>query len=530
VGLAILSGCAVSEAQGRVDPVGETPEPPPVLLPNANFARDAVLVYLSENERLDLTDLTWSERNVTQEGLVGGSTFEYTAGDWVVRVSFPVVNPADTVYTVTIANTATRYEWEGKVDATGQVKKKIDETAEWFDAVRARDAALAYLSERYSERAPRLDLNWNMTDATPGAPEKPLPGATNLRYEAGNWAITVDYPVVRPDLVEYEIVVVNETTGFRWAGKVTSSGEVTEKSSVGDSALAEKDTSAEKGASAGGDSPAGGYSPTREDVPVDNETLVPEPALARDAAMAYLDANYRGLVPVPMPDWFEENRTPEGVVGGSSLQYRGKEWIVAVSFPSGAPSPAVNPAATVYQVRIDNEANGFTWEGEVSATGEVTERMASGYTEPPAVGGDGWKRFFHKKFGYAFKYPSNCAIVSGNLDEALQVSTATTTDEGWPCLSVSHDDSDFYHPPAGTDLKQWILDWEIGHDEIETGLEIAGSPAVHLITKAAPGAYAYDEYYFVKGEQLFRILIVHCGNEDWDFYELFLSSFIFPGA
>jgi hypothetical protein len=65
---------------------------------------------------------------------------------------------------------------------------------------------------------------------------------------------------------------------------------------------------------------------------------------------------------------------------------------------------------------------------------------------------------------------------------------------------------------------------------METGIEIAGSPAVHLITKEAPGAYAYDEYYFIKGEQLFRILIVHCGNGDWDLYDRFLSSFIFPGA
>ena len=262
--------------------------------------------------------------------------------------------------------------------------------------------------------------------------------------------------------------------------------------------------------------------------PTDDETLVPDPAMARDAAMAYLDANYRGLVPVPMPDWYEEDRTPAGLVGASSFQYRGKEWIVAVSFPSDAPASAVNPAATVYQVTIDNEANGFVWEGEVDATGEVTERMASGYTEPPETDDDEWKVYFGKKFGYMFRYPRNCAVVSKNLDEALQVSTATTTGEGWPCLTVTHYDSDFYHPPAGTDLKQWILDWERHHDEMETEIEIAGSPAVHLITRAAPGAYAYDEYYFVKGEQLFCILIVHCGNGDWELYDAFSRVSSFP--
>ena len=184
VGLAVLSGCAVSEAQGRVDPVDDAPEPTPANVPSAAVCAGCGADYLRENERLDLEDLAWSERNVTQEGLVGGSTFEYTAGDWVVRVSFPVVNPADTIYTVAIANTATGYEWAGEVDrGAGETSghARPDETTEWFDAVRARDAALAFLSERYGERAPGLDLAWNETDATPGAPDKPLPGATKLR-------------------------------------------------------------------------------------------------------------------------------------------------------------------------------------------------------------------------------------------------------------------------------------------------------------------------------------------------------------
>jgi hypothetical protein len=288
-------------------------------------------------------------------------------------------------------------------------------------------------------------------------------------------------------MVEYQITVVNEPAGFRWEGKVTASGEVIDES---------------------------------ESAPVQ----VPDPAMARDAAMAYLAEHYRGQAPMPMPTWHQENVTAEGLVGQSAFQYRGKEWIVTVSFP------LVNPAATVYQVTIDNEANGFGWEGEVDARGQVTERAVSGNTLPPVVDDEGWERYYSKKFGYTFTYPGECAVVSKDLDEALQVSTATTTGEGWPCLSVTHYDSDFYHPPTGTDLKQWIVDWGIHYDEMDTDVEIAGLPAVHLSTKAAKGAYAYDEYYFCKGEQLFRILIVHCGNQDWDLYNTFLSSFIFPGA
>ena len=489
LGLLILSGCTVSQAQDVADmpPVAETPEPTPVNVPNPAFARDTALTYVRENYQPDLKEMTWTESNLTQEGLVGGSTFRYSAMDWIVEVSFPVVNPADTIYKVTVANEGTDFSWQGEVDATGQVSELRDETSEWFDPIRARDAALAYLCERYGERAPRLDLVWDESDTTPGAPEKPLPGANELQYVSGNWTITLSYPVVRPDIVEYQIAVVNEPAGFRWEGKVTASGEVID---------------------------------ALEPVPVQ----VPDPAMARDAAMTYLGDHYRGLAPMPMPAWHEQNVTDEGLVGHSTVQYRGKDWLVTVSFP------LVNPAVTVYQVTIANEAHGFEWQGEVDATGQTTERALSGDIASLLVDEDEWQPYYSKKFGYAFSFPGDCAVVSKNLDEALQVSTATTTGEGWPCLQVTHYDSDFYHPPAGTDLQQWIVDWEIHHDEMDTDVEIAGLPTVHLITKAAKGAYAYDEYYFSKGEQLFRILIVHCGKQDWDLYDRFLSGFIFPGA
>ena len=66
-------------------------------------------------------DLVWSEENVTPENLVGSSRFQYVAGEWQVTVSFPVVAPQATVYTVAVANQATGFRWEGEVDAAGQV-------------------------------------------------------------------------------------------------------------------------------------------------------------------------------------------------------------------------------------------------------------------------------------------------------------------------------------------------------------------------------------------------------------------------
>jgi len=86
-------------------------------------ARDAVLAYLAENygSEAPTTGLVWTEKHTKPEGLVGGESYEYTAGDWVIAVSYPVVAPENVVYTIVVGNQATGFHWEGQVDAQGQV-------------------------------------------------------------------------------------------------------------------------------------------------------------------------------------------------------------------------------------------------------------------------------------------------------------------------------------------------------------------------------------------------------------------------
>ena len=133
-----------------------------------------------------------------------------------------------------------------------------------------------------------------------------------------------------------------------------------------------------------------------------------------------------------------------------------------------------------------------------------------------------------EKFGYALRYPGECTVM-GRLDEAVTFSGPLVDNEHWLVLTVSHYDSDFYHPPAGADLEQWIVDHVMSYDEIDTEVEIAGLPAVHLVHKAGPGWGASDDYYFIRGDQLFSILILHTGGQqDWDLYNKFLQSFTFP--
>ena len=73
-------------------------------------------------------------------------------------------------------------------------------------------SALAYVDGRYDTAL--TDLLWAESDVTPGAPDKPLVGAVKLRYTAGDWTLSLSYPVVRPDLVLYSVTIANEATGL----------------------------------------------------------------------------------------------------------------------------------------------------------------------------------------------------------------------------------------------------------------------------------------------------------------------------
>jgi hypothetical protein len=73
-----------------------------------------------------------------------------------------------------------------------------------------------------------------------------------------------------------------------------------------------------------------------------------------------------------------------------------------------------------------------------------------------------------------------------------------------------------------------VLDVYTAYDAIGPAVTIAGLPTVHLVYESGPGWEASDEYFFIRDEQLFRILILHSGGrQDWDLYNQFLHSFTF---
>ena len=67
----------------------------------------------------------WAEKIVTPEGMVGSETYRYNAGDWMVTLSYPIVPPEAVVYQIVMANPVTEFQWEGEVDAAGQVTEML---------------------------------------------------------------------------------------------------------------------------------------------------------------------------------------------------------------------------------------------------------------------------------------------------------------------------------------------------------------------------------------------------------------------
>ena len=93
--------------------------------PDPIFARGAALAYLAQayGAEAPSLELDWSEEIITPKQQVGASSFQYSAADWVVTVSFPIVAPEATIYRVVATNQDSGFQWEGEVDTWGQVRE-----------------------------------------------------------------------------------------------------------------------------------------------------------------------------------------------------------------------------------------------------------------------------------------------------------------------------------------------------------------------------------------------------------------------
>lgn len=285
-------------------------------------ARDAALTYVREHfEDAPAESLAWVEERLTPEDLPGGVTWQYTAGDWVVTVSYAVLPPEWTLYRVSVSNESRGFQWEGRVDGSGRVPEAPEHV------LLARDAALGYVSEEYGQSGLGSGLAWEEQRITPEG----IVGAETYQYTTADWVVSVSYPVVAPEMMVYQVSVVNRSTGFQWEGEVDAHGTVTELGAEGSEVMFDR-------------------------------------VGARDAALNYIYQKYQ-YPPLDKAavEWEEEELTPEGLVGAAKYRYTTFNWVVEVSYP------IVAPEVTIYEVTVTNADLGLDWEGTVDAQGTVTE-------------------------------------------------------------------------------------------------------------------------------------------------------------
>jgi len=112
----------VQENPVRTGPHQPSPVPD-LAVGDAAEARDAALNHLRVHKAQDTPSegAAWEEEDVTPPGLIGAATKEFTYNSWIIRVSYPVVLPENTVYQVTVSNTDLGWQWKGSVKADGTV-------------------------------------------------------------------------------------------------------------------------------------------------------------------------------------------------------------------------------------------------------------------------------------------------------------------------------------------------------------------------------------------------------------------------
>ncbi len=192
-------------------------------------------------------------------------------------------------------------------------------------------------------------------------------------------------------------------------------------------------------------------------------------------------------------------------------------------------------------------------EGKIKRASEEVEETEDeiGDTEEEvddtAIDTTDWVTYTNTKYGFSFKHPASyttagcptkpCGEYIGELIDGDQ--TAMQGDisvVGWPNINVMHLSSDFYNPPADTDLRTWILSaYSHYGDYISLSpnyyIDTAGGStllAFDFTVPASPQSYSQRYIYFVDNDdKLFEISMYDYQSVSSSFYDAWLSSFIY---
>jgi hypothetical protein len=199
LGVLVLGGCALVTAIGELIPGSATDTESQATLPavlGAEAARESALDFLANNygSYAPPAGANWVGGEMPSDGLVGSARFQYTAAGWVVSVSYPLVAPEATLYTVDAANGASGFSWTGLVDPNGKVatvNQVIEEPSATPEAAEPT-ATSAPTQVSYRDDIYKLALaypaDWSLSESALGNR-----GAKALKFTQGNWMLLVQY-------------------------------------------------------------------------------------------------------------------------------------------------------------------------------------------------------------------------------------------------------------------------------------------------------------------------------------------------
>lgn len=190
----IVSGCGL----GTVEPtpgVTDTPEPSAGEEEVPQEVRDALnaalaFVRAEYGDQAPAEGLDWAAEHAGPEDLVGSSAYRFTAGNWEVVISYPIVAPENVIYQVVVANAAADFRWEGEVDAQGRVTESGGEVHGSIDVegVRVRQGERVSFSGRSTLPDGACLLTQLSAD---GERVAWWPEATCVTVEDGEWTAVV---------------------------------------------------------------------------------------------------------------------------------------------------------------------------------------------------------------------------------------------------------------------------------------------------------------------------------------------------
>ena len=152
---------------------------------------------------------------------------------------------------------------------------------------------------------------------------------------------------------------------------------------------------------------------------------------------------------------------------------------------------------------------------------------AAPVVEPGASAPEGWELYTDPTLGYSFFYPAGSALEMDAQGRYLSVIGPVENNEHWPWFSIAHPDEPDYHPPSDAVLQTWLAEHYRLPGQVVGTRTIAGETAIHTRIDNGPQAYDDDRFYFVHAGQVYEIVVMHSGKEDWSVYDVFLDSFAF---